>query len=283
MRTVILIGVMFGALTVSAAFESPFKWQAAVKDHTLAVRVLIPAHHYLYEATVKIVVRDAAGQVLTPEQVPATLAHHDDDYGDTAIYPAPAAAWLYPLSAAVKRPLRVTIAFQGCRGATDHQPALCFMPQNLSLSVDADSSGGAAVPTPGKKTAAGTISETAHDDRAVLPEALSGFTVVRSAGGIMNAATFLRFISGEEEESLLGHHGWLVMVLLILLGGAGLNLTPCVLPMIPINLAIIGAGRAAVSRRSGLVRGGVYGLGMALAYGGLGLVTLLTGAQFGTL
>ena len=32
----------------------------------------------------------------------------------------------------------------------------------------------------------------------------------------------------------------MISLLLTLLGGIGLNLTPCVLPMIPINLAIIG-------------------------------------------
>ena len=41
--------------------------------------------------------------------------------------------------------------------------------------------------------------------------------------------------------------------------------------MIPINLAIIGAGTSAKSRRSGFRNGAVYGAGMALAYGALGL------------
>ena len=70
---------------------------------------------------------------------------------------------------------------------------------------------------------------------------------------------------------------------LIILGGLGLNLTPCVLPLIPINLAIIGAGKAAHSRREGFLNGAAYGLGMALAYGLLGLAVVLTGAKFGTL
>ena len=72
-------------------------------------------------------------------------------------------------------------------------------------------------------------------------------------------------------------------LLLIVLGGAGLNLTPCVLPLIPINLAIIGAGARASSRRRGFALGATYGLGMALVYGVLGLVVVLTGSKFGTL
>ena len=39
--------------------------------------------------------------------------------------------------------------------------------------------------------------------------------------------------------------GPLAILLLVLIGGLALNLTPCVLPMIPINLAIIGAGAQA--------------------------------------
>ena len=74
--------------------------------------------------------------------------------------------------------------------------------------------------------------------------------------------------------------GWIL--LLVLGGGFLLNLSPCVLPMIPVNLAIIGAGAQSSSRRRGFLLGGVYGLGIALAYGALGIVSLLTGTVFGT-
>jgi thiol:disulfide interchange protein len=70
---------------------------------------------------------------------------------------------------------------------------------------------------------------------------------------------------------------------LILFGGLALNLTPCVLPMIPVNLAIIGAGAQAGSRRKGFFLGAVYGLGMTTVYGLLGLAVVLGGAQFGAL
>jgi thiol:disulfide interchange protein len=53
--------------------------------------------------------------------------------------------------------------------------------------------------------------------------------------------------------------------------------------MIPINLAIIGAGSAATSRISGFKNGAIYGIGMALAYGALGLGVVLTGAKFGSI
>ena len=73
----------------------------------------------------------------------------------------------------------------------------------------------------------------------------------------------------------------LLIVLIVLAGGFLLNLMPCVLPMIPVNLAILaGAGNGASGRR-GFANGCVYGAGIAVAYGVLGVVTVATGMAFG--
>ncbi|MEP7116419.1 MAG: thioredoxin family protein, partial [Acidobacteriota bacterium] len=53
--------------------------------------------------------------------------------------------------------------------------------------------------------------------------------------------------------------------------------------MIPINLAIIGAGAQAGSRQRGFLLGLTYGGAMALVYGVLGLVVVLTASTFGTI
>ena len=74
----------------------------------------------------------------------------------------------------------------------------------------------------------------------------------------------------------------LAIVALVLFGGLALNLTPCVLPLIPINLAIIGAGTRAGSRARGFALGSAYGVAMALVYGVLGLGVILTAGTFGT-
>jgi thiol:disulfide interchange protein len=92
---------------------------------------------------------------------------------------------------------------------------------------------------------------------------------------------FALFLS--DPVTFVSESGILLAVIFILIGGLLLNLTPCVLPMIPINLAIIGAGAQAGSKRRGFALGAVYGLGIALVYGILGVVVVLTGSQFGTL
>jgi thiol:disulfide interchange protein len=53
--------------------------------------------------------------------------------------------------------------------------------------------------------------------------------------------------------------------------------------MIPINLAIIGAGARAGSRSRGFLLGSAYGGAMAIVYGALGLVVILTAGTFGTI
>ena len=113
------------------------------------------------------------------------------------------------------------------------------------------------------------------------------FDVLATAGGYLNEEQFLDFIqraeTGEAERGWFEGRGPLAILALILLGGLALNLTPCVLPMIPINLAIIGAGARASSRWRGFALGSAYGAAMAIVYGGLGLAVILTAGTFGTI
>ncbi len=117
--------------------------------------------------------------------------------------------------------------------------------------------------------------------------ALQGFTVLGVAYGYNRSPEFLTFIrnaeSGIRQPGMFEGRGPMAILLLVFLGGLALNLTPCVLPMIPINLAIIGAGSQAGSRLRGLLLGAVYGGAMAVVYGVIGLVVILTAGTFGTI
>jgi thiol:disulfide interchange protein len=131
-----------------------------------------------------------------------------------------------------------------------------------------------------------TRSRDTDDDCDIMAE-LDKFEVLGTTGGYLDAEDFIEFIdaaeSGTVQRNLLADKGPLAIVLLVLLGGVLLNLTPCVLPLIPINLAIIGAGARAGSRTRGFALGGTYGLAMAAVYGMLGLVVTLTAAKFGAI
>jgi thiol:disulfide interchange protein DsbD len=116
---------------------------------------------------------------------------------------------------------------------------------------------------------------------------LDAFNVLGTTGGYQGTGDFLKFIhdaeTGVKQRGLFEGRGPLMILLIVLVGGLALNLTPCVLPMIPINLAIIGAGAQASSRARGFLLGSAYGGAMAIVYGVLGLVVILTAGTFGTI
>ncbi|HEY0284191.1 MAG TPA: cytochrome c biogenesis protein CcdA [Vicinamibacterales bacterium] len=141
-----------------------------------------------------------------------------------------------------------------------------------------------ATPAPIRESSAAVAGATSGDDGLIR---LERFTTVATTGGYLSSDDFLQFIgdaeSGVVQRGMFEGRGPIAIVLLVLLGGLALNLTPCVLPMIPINLAIIGAGAQAGSRRRGFLLGSAYGGAMALVYGALGLVVVLTAGTFGTI
>jgi thiol:disulfide interchange protein DsbD len=128
-----------------------------------------------------------------------------------------------------------------------------------------------------------TAPQTAPVDATFLDE----FVVAGATGGYQGPSEFLAFIrdaeAGVKTRGMFEGRGPLAILLLVLVGGLALNLTPCVLPMIPINLAIIGAGAQAQSRGRGFLLGSAYGAAMAIVYGILGLVVILTAGTFGTI
>jgi hypothetical protein len=88
---------------------------------------------------------------------------------------------------------------------------------------------------------------------------LGEFDILGTTGGYLGSEDFIEFIDGAEtgtlKRNLLEGKGPLAILLLVIVGGVLLNLTPCVLPLIPINLAIIGAGAQAGSRARGFALG----------------------------
>jgi|GEM_PF-203141 len=114
------------------------------------------------------------------------------------------------------------------------------------------------------------------------------FEVKGTLAGFTQKEGFLEFLDTSAgvgaSEAPAGGQGWWWMLWIVIGGGLLLNLTPCVLPLIPINIAIIGAGANAGSRSRGFALGGAYGLGIALVYGALGLVVVLgLSSAFGAL
>lgn len=69
--------------------------------------------------------------------------------------------------------------------------------------------------------------------------------------------------------------------LLVFLAGILTSFTPCIFPMIPITLSILGHDSHNKSRVQNILRSVFYVLGIAVTYSSLGVVAALTGAIFG--
>ena len=189
--------------------------------------------------------------------------------------------------------------FQAC------DDRVCYMPQNVDVAwtVPVVAAGTSVQPQHAETLAAiafGTGAppadvEAPPEPAATAPPADTGgalalldrFEVRHKAEGYLGTDDFLQFV--REAESGVIPKGWfedrglLAIVAIVFLGGLALNLTPCVLPMIPINLAIIGAGTQSRSRGRGLLLGATYGAAMAVVYGVLGLAVILTTGTFGAI
>ena len=182
-----------------------------------------------------------------------------------------------PLPAGGTNVLSLTVNFQGCDDAN------CFFPEEHVFRISAKGEV-ARLESPEEAAPATTPLE--------WQTLAAGFSVAGRGSGYLNEKQFLGFLDqaqtgqggGDGSAAVRsGFWGVLLTMSLIVIGGVALNLTPCILPMIPINLAIIGAGAQAGSKKRGFALGATYAAGMAIAYGVLGLVVVLTGAKFGTL
>jgi thioredoxin:protein disulfide reductase len=190
------------------------------------------------------------------------------------------------------------LRYQACDANLCYAPSKANVEWTLDVTPAGKAAGGAADPlfatiafgTGEAPSAAATPAPVAAAAPVALGDGiakLDQFTELGMNGGYLNADEFLRFVhnaeNGVKERGMFEGRGPLMILLLVLIGGLALNLTPCVLPMIPINLAIIGAGAQAGSRGRGFMLGSAYGIAMALVYGAIGLVVILTAGTFGTI
>lgn len=288
------------ALRVAAAPVDPFHVSASLTavgtSWVAAVTFAVPPKHHLYADELRVTA--VGGERLEPLSSTAPALIHDAfTESDREAYTGDFAR-AYRVAAAAVTGLTLKVEYQGCDEAT------CFFPQTRLFdlvpgpraSPSAPSQAGGAAP-------AGQVPADSWES------ALAAWRIGAVGVGYMRPAELLAFIDAAEGRTepsgaaggrwaqlregmalfsanpveFLRRFGVTWTVVLILLGGLLLNLTPCVLPMIPVNLAILGVGAQGSSRLRGIGLGGAYGAGIAVVYGALGLIVVLTGSQFGAL
>jgi len=224
------------ASAVSAQIKQPYVWSHSTEGNRLSVEVFIPAGSYLYTDRTSVDVT-AAG---APLSVPSGQTH-TDAFGTATIYAdGQTHRWVYAVEPEKVYP--VTIHYQGCGTPAGGGGAICYPPATETFTVGLPDAGVPVVGTP-------------MADRS-LDTLLDRFETVRTDGGIKNVNEMMAFLDIDQPVSssvgFLDGKSGLLLLLLVLVGGMALNLTPCVLPMIPVNLAIIGAGSVATSKRQGI-------------------------------
>ncbi|HQC42933.1 MAG TPA: thioredoxin family protein [Verrucomicrobiota bacterium] len=271
-------GTPFSA-TPAQKVEKPFSVQITPEEKEgqrgFSLSVQIAPEHYLYKDEFRVTAAD--GSLLEPTEplksvrIKDIFAEEDKDVFKESFK----AQYTFSTPA---QSASVKIEYMGC------SREMCFMPEEVEQKFS----------WTGESP---SVQESEHASNPVVSAAIplwqervASFKTIATDSGSMDKESFLKFLDradGKNEqggiEGFLAKWGMVITIPLILLFGIGLNLTPCVLPMIPINLAIIGAGVKAGSKAQGLFLGGLYGLGMALAYGTLGLAVVLAGATFGAL
>ncbi len=67
----------------------------------------------------------------------------------------------------------------------------------------------------------------------------------------------------------------------VFVGGVLTSLTPCLYPMIPVTVAVIGGGASMPSRARRMGLASLYAVGLAATYSSLGILAAVTGRMFG--
>ena len=272
MRSFRLFCILLG-ITLFGWCASPFDVKAVLtaageKTWNLSLSFKVPPEHHVYEADLKVEAEGLELELVVGDKA----VDLDGDMVFTHDFRRE-----YRVKGDAQEPLIVYVTMVGCS-----DKGLCYPPDKRELKLT--SSGGAE-----------DVSKPLDESKMStdLEDLLSHFKTGGVTEGYMRPKAFLEWLETAREgktdgdgnllQRILLRYGlWLVALLLLPLG-AMLNLTPCVLPMIPINLAILGTGAKDGKKGRGFGLGLGYALGMALSYGLLGVIVVLTGSRFGAI
>lgn len=123
----------------------------------------------------------------------------------------------------------------------------------------------------------GRCSDPDPAETASVPSPEQPVVKARMRLGACSEEEFISFLKNEEaadKGGVTAGKGFWALLLIAFLCGLMDNLTPCVLPLVPVNIAIIGRSAA---------RGAVYGFGQITGAGVMGLIAALVGVRMGSL
>ncbi|MFZ2654361.1 MAG: cytochrome c biogenesis protein CcdA [Victivallales bacterium] len=279
MKTIkVLALLLLLSASVKAAGPStpPFKFSSDISGGTVTIEV--DKNAYLYSDKFKISIADSSGRLAKILSAPSPVTEKDQFNEEHSIYSEGRHEWKFSADG-LAGGIKAYIDYQAC----GKSPFVCYPPMKVQYNISGE--GGMSIP------------DNIPQSNEIKPaarwqEAVGRFVISASESGYMDAKDFSSFLDDSLSRGKpikkpmfvdLKDKSLIISLILILIGGLALNLTPCVLPMIPVNIAIIGAGANSSSRLNGFVLGLMYGTGITLVYGLLGLAAVLTGSTFGAI
>lgn len=220
----------------------------------LPIRLAFPGtHHLSSQPTPSFAVKEPSG--LTVGKVELQGDHHFDEFLEIEVYKGLVTVMVElsaPSSMSGQYTLKGELTYYPCSDAD----LMCFEqvdPVQVKLRVE--------------EGASAVVSGVSSDGEV---GAAGGLTPLEDRG-----STLAKRIKDSFTESI-----WLAY-LLVFLGGILASFTPCVYPMIPITVAVIGAGSAG-SKSRGFWLSLIYVLGIAITYSIFGAAAAGTGKAFGS-
>ncbi len=256
--SLILIAALFPVSASSAEGEppeKPYRFEARVADaDTLLLTWQIAEKTYLYQNKIEISLLQTAGVTLgeielpQPTIKPNTFRPEDGTTGDVAVYyhrlelPVPL---IRTSDQALE--IRLKVNYQGCA-----DEGICYPPETKVITFQLPAAGQAL--RPGDPGPGVTDSDTPEEQLSEQD---------RFAAILANGDTFSA-------------------VVVFVIGGLLLALTPCVFPMIPILSGIIAGQGAGITPGRGFILSLIYVLAMASTYAVAGVVAGLVGHNIQT-
>jgi thiol:disulfide interchange protein DsbD len=279
---ILILAFVFSA-TLAFAFDPNFNFNSSqnpANPGVVTVSATVSPGHMLYRHQMSF--SASAGEIAVTWPAVVTKA---DPFGEGNVDVYPEGTHVFEIAFSANAPLAqstLTVKYQGCSALTCFMPTqkkfeLTFAPPVQPASVapgqtqaSASQPAAAAIDSPAvisEATTAGTGKTGAKPENAALQTTSAPVQVELSQQDIVD------FSAALEKQ---GIH-W--VLLLALIGGLLVSLTPCVYPMIPITLSIIGSRDENVSFYKGLGLSATYVAGLSLTYALLGLAAATFGAQ----
>ena len=223
-----------------------FVFAASLQDEVVRIDFSIEPGYYLYRKRFEFF--DSAGGVLAGAEFPPGKVVHDEFFGEVETY-RDAVAISLPVHTE-GRDLQLLMVSQGCADI-----GVCFPPEKVTLAFAG--AGGAG--------------------RIVGDYSVPDFAAGAGSGSLPDASARIGIGDSGRAFAALSEQPLAAALATFFLFGLLLAFTPCVLPMVPIVLAIVTGGRSPPGTGKAFALCSLYVMSMAAVYAALGVLAARSG------